>query len=189
MFFYVKLCLQLVFLAITVYAADDTLVDQAACELLTHQQHNSNVYFSEHLSLDFRDLRDDYFESDNWANTFGIQNWTNSATGWNKDDDASSDTFLTMRTMRLPNPWSAAEFDSVSTYHFLSLRVLARTLGAQAPARPYSSTLADGDALAEIQETDIEILTKGPKDKAQYTNQPSYTDNDFTITEATRNAR
>ena len=49
-------------------------------------------------------------------------------------------------------------------------------------------TYRDSDTLADVQEADIEFLTKGPRNKIQYTNQPSYSDDGDTFPEATRNA-
>ncbi|KAF4496533.1 xyloglucan endo-transglycosylase [Fusarium agapanthi] len=87
----------------------------------------------------------------------------------NDDKDAASDTFLTMRTMRLPGFQSAAEFESVSTYQY-----------GCSPVSPAAR-------LADVQEADIEIMTRDPKDRVQYTNQPSFTEDGDDIPKATRN--
>ncbi|EKJ78121.1 hypothetical protein NXS19_011606 [Fusarium pseudograminearum] len=150
----------------------------------------------------------DYFKSDTWDNTWSIQDWNNRGKGGvslsgdatvymanspsniyiqkNGDDDAASDTFLTMRTMRMPGFQSAAEFESVSTYHYVSVRMLARVTGG-AGACMALFTYLEGEDLADVQEADIEILTRDPKTRIQYTNQPSFTDDGDDIPKATRN--
>ncbi|KAF4457489.1 hypothetical protein F53441_539 [Fusarium austroafricanum] len=154
-------------------------------------------------------ITSDYFNSDTWDNTWNIQDWNNrgkrgvSLSGdasvlmvntpnniyiqKNDDDDATSGTFLTMRTMRQPGFQSAAEFESVSTYHYLSVRILARVTGS-AGACMALFTYLEGDELADVQEADIEIMTRDPKNRIQYTNQPSYTEDGDEIPKATRNA-
>ncbi|KAF9767461.1 hypothetical protein IL306_015350 [Fusarium sp. DS 682] len=149
----------------------------------------------------------DYFNSDTWDNAWSIQDWTNRGKGVslsgdatvlmvnspnniyiekNDDKDAASDTFLTMRTMRLPGFQSAAEFESVSTYHYVSVRMLARVTGS-AGACMAIFTYLEGEELADVQEADIEIMTRDPKNRIQYTNQPSFTEDGDDIPKATRN--
>lgn len=104
------------------------------------------------------------------------------------DDDAASSTFLTMRTARIGRFQSGAEFESVATgLHYLSVRMLARTLGDPG-AVTAMFTYRGADALAEVQESDLEIRTVDPAQKVQYTNQPSYTADGDEVPEATRNA-
>ncbi|KAL3588510.1 hypothetical protein FPOAC2_10667 [Fusarium poae] len=151
----------------------------------------------------------DYFKSDTWDSTWNIQDWNNRGGGGvslsgdatvfmanslnniyiqaNDDDGATSDTFLTMRTMRMPGFQSAAEFESVSTYHYVSVRMLARVTGSAGACMALFTYLEDGDELADVQEADIEILTRDPKNRIQYTNQPSYTDDGDEVPKATRN--
>ncbi|CAG7560889.1 unnamed protein product [Fusarium equiseti] len=151
----------------------------------------------------------DYFKSDAWDNTWSIQDWNNRGSGGvslsgdatvfmvnspnniyiqeNDDDDASSDTFLTMRTMRMPGFQSAAEFESVSTYHYVSVRMLARVTGS-AGACMALFTYLGGDELADVQEADIEIMTRDERNRIQYTNQPSFTEDGDEVPKATRNA-
>ncbi|KAJ4010524.1 hypothetical protein NW766_008395 [Fusarium irregulare] len=141
----------------------------------------------------------DYFKSDAWDNIWSIQDWNNRESGGvslsgdatvfmvnspdniyiqeNDDDDATSDTFLTMRTMRMPDFQSAAEFESVSTYHYVSVRMLARVTG-NAGACMALFTYLEGEELADVQEADIEIMTRDPKNRIQYTNQPSFTEDE-----------
>ncbi|KAF5662451.1 xyloglucan endo-transglycosylase [Fusarium circinatum] len=149
----------------------------------------------------------DYFNSDTWDDSWSIQDWSNRGKGVslsrdatvlminspnniyvekNVDKDAASDTFLTMRTMRLPGFQSAAEFESVSTYHYVSVRMLARVTGS-AGACMAIFTYLGGEELADVQEADIEIMTRDPKNRVQYTNQPSFTEDGDDIPKATRN--
>ncbi|KAF4425237.1 xyloglucan endo-transglycosylase [Fusarium acutatum] len=149
----------------------------------------------------------DYFNSDTWDDSWSIQDWSNRGKGVslsgdaivlminspnniyiekNDDKDAASDTFLTMRTMRLPGFQSAAEFESVSTYHYVSVRMLARVTGS-AGACMAIFTYLEGEELADVQEADIEIMTRDRKNRVQYTNQPSFTENGDDIPKATRN--
>ncbi|KND87964.1 hypothetical protein TOPH_07392 [Tolypocladium ophioglossoides CBS 100239] len=154
----------------------------------------------------------DYFSSKKWTDVWDLQSWSNSkghsqglsgdATVLmvnsannvyierNGDEDATSDTFITMRTKRLQAFQTAAEFQAHdSNYQFLSLRMLARTVG-DAGAVSGIFTYRSAETLADIQEADIEILTRGPRNKVQYTNQPSYTEHgdEGDNPKATRNA-
>ncbi|KAJ4268772.1 hypothetical protein NW762_002840 [Fusarium torreyae] len=187
----------------------------------------NSAYYSQHDFYDYRnlskyagvpnpirnasrkaDVTSDYFESDTWDNTWGIQDWNNRGNGGvslsgdatvlmvnspnniyieeNDDDNAASDTFLTLRTMRLPGFQSAAEFESVSTYHYLSVRMLARVTGSPGACMALFTYL-EGEELADVQEADIEIMTRDPKNRIQYTNQPSFTDDGDEVPKATRN--
>ena len=139
----------------------------------------------------------DYFTSTAWSDAWELQTWSNSkGDGQGLSGDAavlmvnslnnayidknavSSSTCLTMRTQRLPDFQTAAEFQAKqSNYHFLSLRVNARTVG-DAGAVAAFFTYRSADKLVDIQEADVEILTRGPRTKVQYTNQPSYTETD-----------
>jgi beta-glucanase (GH16 family) len=91
----------------------------------------------------------------------------------NDDTKSSAKTHLTMRTVRHDNFQSAAEFDSISgDYHYLSMRMLARTRGASG-AVAAMFTYHGGDAAAAVQEADLEIRTSDPTNVIQYTNQPA----------------
>lgn len=105
-------------------------------------------------------------------------------------DDDNDNTFLTMRTSRVGRFQSGAEFESVATgLHYLSVRMLARTRGdAGGVTAMFTYRGASDGALAEVQESDLEIRTLDPARKVQYTNQPSYTDEGEEVPEATRNA-
>ncbi|KAI0482411.1 carbohydrate-binding module family 1 protein [Xylariaceae sp. FL0804] len=149
----------------------------------------------------------DYFSGENpWADTWSVQNWNNSdAVGGDatllmvnsasnvyisRDSDSdsdNSDTYLVLRTARVVDGFqSAAEVQSVSSaYRFLSLRMCARTVGAPG-AVTAMFTYLESEELADVQESDLEILTGGPDYSIQYTNQPSYNATSD-IPQATRN--
>ncbi|KAI2626932.1 glycoside hydrolase family 16 protein [Hypomontagnella submonticulosa] len=131
-----------------------------------------------------------YFDSTNWTSTWAIQNWVGGspdASVWqtyskndiyiesNTDPNPASRTYLTLRTHRHPagDFQSSAEFDSVSpNYQYLSLRMYARTRGS-AGAVAAMFTYRGGATDADVQEADMEILTKEPANAVHYTNQPS----------------
>ncbi|KAK3191003.1 hypothetical protein K4F52_002953 [Lecanicillium sp. MT-2017a] len=96
----------------------------------------------------------DYFNSDEWTSFWEIEDWDNNSKGNNRgasndasiymvnspsnifienlaeDDGGSNSTQLTMRTKRFADFQTASEFQTVdSNYQFLSLRMLARTVG------------------------------------------------------------
>ncbi|KAI0014079.1 concanavalin A-like lectin/glucanase domain-containing protein [Xylariaceae sp. FL0662B] len=155
------------------------------------------------------DATSDYFTSDEWTQNWGIQGWNNSALlnqgdasvlmvhspnniyiEKNQDENPSSSTFMTLRTFRLKDYQSAAEFESISqAYHFVSARMYARTKGNPGAVTAMFTYLDPGDSaeLTAVQESDLEIRTVDPPDSIQYTNQPSYTSNGFDVPEATRN--
>ncbi|WYZ40729.1 hypothetical protein EsH8_IV_001070 [Colletotrichum jinshuiense] len=150
----------------------------------------------------------DYFNSDDWTSVWGIQSWNNSdkmgkdgndATvrmvnspnniyiEKNTDNDASSDTFMSMRTVRLKDFQTSAEMESVSMgYHFVSVRMLARTIGDPGACTALF-TYREADKYADVQEADIEVLTRDPDDRIQYTNQPSFDSEGNTIDRSTQN--
>ncbi|KAG6041363.1 hypothetical protein E4U41_004773 [Claviceps citrina] len=140
-----------------------------------------------------------FFTSDVWTSTWQTQTWNNSKSGTLKGDatvlrvnsannifiqtdgdagagaSSPASTHLTMRTRRQRGFQSSAEFQALSSaYHFLSLRMLARTRGSSGAVSAVF-TYRDGKALADVQEADMEILTRGPRNRVQCTNQPSYT--------------
>lgn len=148
----------------------------------------------------------DYFTSDNFLNTWELQGWNTNGSKKdgehlvhmvntpnniyieaNDDRDPDSDTFMTLRTKRHPGFQSAAEMSSTSDYLYVSIRMLARTIGAPGAVTAIF-TYRDSDTLADVQEADIEFLTNGPRSRIQYTNQPSYSDDGDEFPEATRNA-
>jgi beta-glucanase (GH16 family) len=150
-----------------------------------------------------------FFVSDAWNKDWTIQSWNNNDTigkpgvdakillvnspnnvyiQANNDVKPASKTYMTLRTKRFPTFQSAAEIESVSTaYRFVSLRMLARTIGSPG-ACTAMFTYRTAEELTNIQEADLEVRTMDPRNKIQYTNQPSYTVDGKDITEATRNA-
>ncbi|UNI14008.1 hypothetical protein JDV02_000692 [Purpureocillium takamizusanense] len=92
------------------------------------------------------------------------------------EGDGPTTTYLTLRTKRLKEFQTAAEFQAQeSHYRFLSLRMMARTVGDPGAVSAVF-TYREAPSLSDVQEADIEILTRGPRNKIQYTNQPSYQD-------------
>ncbi|KPM45364.1 hypothetical protein AK830_g1176 [Neonectria ditissima] len=153
----------------------------------------------------------EYFSSDDWTDVWNMQTWDNSygpgeglANGGtvlmvnsrsnvyiekNEDEDAASDTYMTLKTKRLPGFQTASEFQSVeANYLYVSMRMLARTVGSAGAVTGMFTYRDESGELADIQESDVEILTRGPRNKIQYTNQPSYSDDGDEYSEATRNA-
>jgi hypothetical protein len=149
--------------------------------------------------------------SPEWTSNWLIQNWNNSAQmGGNSDvtgsdatvlmvnspnniyiqhnDDKKpySNTYLVMRTMRHETFQSAAEIESgPNNYQYLSIRMLARTIGAPG-AITAMFTFRNSNTLSKVQESDLEIRTNDPVQYIQYTNQPSW-NADGNIPQATRN--
>ncbi|KAM0263057.1 hypothetical protein ACHAQJ_001436 [Trichoderma viride] len=151
----------------------------------------------------------EYFSSQEWTSIWQPQGWSNSegkgkglsgaATVLmvyspgnvyiqkNKDDDALSETYMTLRTQRLPKFQSAAAFQTkTSDYQFVSLRMLARTTGGPG-AVTAMFTYGDPNTTSTVQEADFEVLTRGPREKIQYTNQPSFSSNGQVNPDATQN--
>ncbi|KAJ4263463.1 hypothetical protein NW762_006282 [Fusarium torreyae] len=120
----------------------------------------------------------------NWWNEneeFPMQNtYNNLYIEDNNDASPSSDTWLTMRTARHNGFQTASEFESILKYQHVSMRMYARTKGSPG-ACTAMFTYLKGNTLAEVQEADIEILTKDDPIIVHYTNQPSYTDEGGTV--------
>jgi beta-glucanase (GH16 family) len=149
----------------------------------------------------------DYFRGTEWTSFWMLGSWNNSnnprsdatvtmANSPNNiyieantdEDNPPSETYLTLRTQRLPDFQTAAEIESASAkFKYLSLRMRARTVGA-AGAITAMFTYRGADALANIQEADLEIRTSDPRNLLHYTNQPAYTDAGDVVPEATHNA-
>lgn len=91
------------------------------------------------------------------------------------DSSPDYDSYLTLRTARLDGFQSAAEFDSNErNFEYLSARFLARITGSPgACAGMFTYRPPPQNAPTQVQEIDIEILTSGPDNVVQYTNQPS----------------
>lgn len=134
-----------------------------------------------------------FFAAAQWTSDWSIQNWNNSGDlnpdggatvlrinspnniyiEQSKDSDPSYTSYLTLRTSRLPGFQSAAEIDSTEqNYHYMSARFMARVVGSAGACAGMFTYLGNSNP-NKIQEADIEILTGGPRNKVQYTNQPS----------------
>ncbi|KAK8049602.1 glycoside hydrolase family 16 protein [Apiospora phragmitis] len=150
----------------------------------------------------------DYFSSSNWTSWWDIQTWNNSDTlpqgnqtnttisdatvlmvnspgniylERNTDARPSSQTYLTMRTVRHKNFQSAAEFESVVLdFRYLSNQGL--------PGRHHRHVHLPPPAqdMSKVQEADLEVRTTDPQYSIQYTNQPSWND-DGDVPGATQN--
>ena len=148
----------------------------------------------------------DYFSSEEWTKMWIMSNWNNSNGARkdasvlmvnspsnvyieaNADGGDSPQTWLTLRTQRLKDFQSAAEIESLSQgFQFLSVRMLARTIGAKG-AITALFTYRRSDQLATVQEADLEVRTMDPDNLIHYTNQPSYTEDGQTLDGATENA-
>jgi hypothetical protein len=148
-----------------------------------------------------------FFTSTAWKSSWTIQNWNNSGSGGarsdatvlrvnspnnvyiekNTDPTPSSKTYLTLRTQRMPDFQTAAEIESNSTaYHFLSVRMLARTIGSSGAVTALF-TYRKADAHTDVQEADLEVITHDPPDLVHYTNQPSVSAAGDVVDDATRN--
>jgi beta-glucanase (GH16 family) len=151
----------------------------------------------------------EYLASSEWTSVWQPQGWSNSEGKGkglsgaasvltvyspsnvyiqrNNDSDAASATYMTLRTQRLPKFQSAAAFQTkTSDYHFVSLRMLARTIGGPGAVTAFF-TYRDPNLASAVQEADMEVLTRGPREKIQYTNQPSFTSDDKVNPDATNN--
>lgn len=147
-----------------------------------------------------------YFDSDLWTSSWNTQRWNNSDGNLgdssvymqnslnnvyieaNPEADGKSPlTWLTMRTHRLPHFQTSAEIESASKgFHYVSVRMLARTVGSAGACTSLFTYRDQGSA--PPQEADIEVLTKDPRNVIQYTNQPSVNDAGDVIVEASDNA-
>ncbi|TPX09790.1 uncharacterized protein E0L32_008981 [Thyridium curvatum] len=144
----------------------------------------------------------DFFLSEQWASMWEIQTWTNIGTAnttmrrvnsrnnvyieQNTDERPSSKTWLSLRTARQADFQSTAEIVSRNkTYQYISMRMLARTVGSPGGCTAMFTYHADDQN--RVQEVDLEVLTKYPKDQVQCTNQPALDANGDLIPEATAN--
>ncbi|KAI2608017.1 glycoside hydrolase family 16 protein [Hypoxylon sp. NC1633] len=128
-----------------------------------------------------------YFNSTAFADTWSVQAWVDNGTIYNTyskndvfispntDNNPASRTYLSLRTYRHPvgNFQSSAEIQSLSpNYKYLSMRMYARTRGP-AGAVAAMFTYRGGNTDADVQEADLEILTRDAANQVHYTNQPS----------------
>lgn len=152
------------------------------------------------------DVTSSYFTTPEWTSFWMLSSWSNSNRARsdatvlmvnspnnvyieaNNEPEPTSQTWLTLRTQRLPDFQTAAEVESASArYKHLSLRMRARTVGAGG-AITAMFTYRHADELARVQEADLEIRTGDPRNVVHYTNQPAYTDAGEVVPHATRNA-
>lgn len=147
-----------------------------------------------------------YFTSPNFTSFWESQNWNTSTSKApvlrvnslnniyieKNGDDKDSATWLTLRTARHASFQSAAEIVTQNaTFQFLSMRMLARTIGDPGGCMGMftyrEESPAGSSGLNHIQEVDLEVLTKYPRDHVQCTNQPALDDKSDIIEAATRN--
>ncbi len=137
--------------------------------------------------------------SDPFTQFWGPQHWSNGKRDFpmimtynnlyiEQNPEGQSDTFMTMRTSRLPGFQTAAELQSMNKVDHASVRMLARSHGAPGACTSVF-TYRGADRLEDVQESDIEMLTREqPATAIHYTNQPSYRDDGTTVDGASYNA-
>ncbi|KAK0623561.1 concanavalin A-like lectin/glucanase domain-containing protein [Immersiella caudata] len=146
-----------------------------------------------------------YFSNSEFANTWIVGNWDNSARQRkdatvrmhmspnniyieaNNDKGRKPETWLTLRTQRMENFQTAAELETMYFNKFVSVRMMARTIGAPG-AISALFTYKHSNVLAEVQESDFEVRTRDPDNIVHYTNQPGVTTEGETDPLATTNA-
>jgi len=89
------------------------------------------------------------------------------------NSDGGSDTMLQMRTARGSDFQSTAAFQSKSLIDHASMRMYSRTHGDPGACTAIFTYLG-AENLTDVQEADIEFLTKDPENKVHYTNQPAH---------------
>lgn len=166
-------------------------------------QSNTPEYFQYYRFYDFRNLaggmsdtpplindtqnaslvptwQPDIFTSQAWQNDWGLQNWSKPATADFPIPMANSlanifvgqqgnGTYLSLRTSRLDdNQQTAAEMENAQkNLMHVSMRMSGRVIGDSGAVAGFFTFFDDTN------ESDIEILTRDPKDKIRYTNQPA----------------
>ncbi|CAK7202657.1 hypothetical protein SEUCBS139899_005383 [Sporothrix eucalyptigena] len=107
----------------------------------------------------------------------------------NTDAANTSATWLTLRTARQSTFQSTAEIATQNlTYQFLSMRMLARTIGSPGGCMGMFTYRAPAPGSSDqVQEVDLEVLTMYPRDHVQCTNQPSLDSEGSLIVAATQN--
>lgn len=140
----------------------------------------------------------DVFDWDSdFAQFWGPQNWSNGnedfpmVNSYNnlyieENPDGTSDTFMTMRSSRLDDFQTAAEFESVNKADHASMRMLAKTHGSSGACTSIFTYLG-AEQLKDVQEADIEMLTRESSQFIHYTNQPSYLEDGSTVDGASAN--
>ncbi|KAJ4016204.1 hypothetical protein NW752_003327 [Fusarium irregulare] len=153
------------------------------------------------------DVTSKYFKKKEWKNFWKVQSWSNrrshdtlaygarfpmvnSANNiyirTDPDKNPDSETYLTMRTNRQEDFQVASEFDSIDRFQFLSIRFRGRIRGA-AGACMAMFTYVPAEEIKNVQEADLEILTREGTDRIHYTNHPGYSIRGELYPEATRN--
>ncbi len=153
-----------------------------------------------------------YFSQDSFTSFWQAQNWNNSESAGasnatimrinslnniyiekNSDPQPASATWMTLRTARQSAFQSTAEIvTQTDSYQFISMRMLARTIGSPGGCTAmftyYTPPSSSADPAAPaLQEVDLEVLTKYPRQHVQCTNQPSLDSSGQLIEEATQN--
>lgn len=96
--------------------------------------------------------------------------------------DGDTQTYLTMRTARGSDFQSSAEFESRESHDHASMRMRARSFGDPGACTAlFTYFLPEGGTLKDVQEADIEMLTRDSPNTIHYTNQPSYLEDGTTI--------
>ncbi|KAJ0153436.1 putative transcriptional regulatory protein [Fusarium oxysporum f. sp. albedinis] len=153
------------------------------------------------------DVTSKYFKKKEWKSFWSIQSWSNrrshdtlaygarfpmvnSANNiyirTNPDKNPASKTYLSMRTNRQQDFQVASEFDSIDRFQFLSIRFLGRVRGAPGACMAMF-TYVPADEIKNVQEADMEILTREDYDRVHYTNHPGYSIEGEVYPKATRN--
>jgi hypothetical protein len=122
------------------------------------------------------------FNSDDWLADWGIQNWSKPATDdfpvpmsnslaniyIGQDGQEENSTFLTLRSSRLDDHQTAGEIENQQkNLMHVSMRMHGRVVGDAGAVAGFFTFYDDNN------ESDVEILTRDPKDQTRYTNQPS----------------
>lgn len=119
------------------------------------------------------------FSSDDFLFDWGIQNWSKDATedfpipmsnsfGNIYLGEEDNSTFLTLRSSRLDDHMTAGEIENQQkNLKHVSMRMYGRVVGDPGAVAGFFTFYDDNN------ESDIEILTRDPKDEIRYTNQPS----------------
>lgn len=152
------------------------------------------------------DVTSKYFKTKAWKNFWSIQSWSNRRSHdtlsygamfpmvnspnniyirSNPDKNPSSETYLTMRTNRQEEFQVASEFDSIDRFQFLSIRFMGRVRGAPGACMAMF-TYVPAKEIKDVQEADMEILTREDHDRVHYTNHPGYSATEL-FPKATRN--
>lgn len=119
------------------------------------------------------------FNSDDWLRDWGVQNWSKKATEdfpvpmsnsyaniYVQQEDKAS--YLALRTSRLVDHQTAGEIENQQkNLFYVSMRMYGRVLGDPGAVAGFFTFFNDEN------ESDVEILTRDPKDQTRYTNQPS----------------